>query len=89
MAKRSTAVYLYCVVRAARRPPLARVPTGLPGGTRPAAEKLTALLWLITSDVPLDAYGPPQLESRLRDLDWVSQVALAHESVVEHFSRAT
>jgi hypothetical protein len=88
MAKGSTAVYLYCVVRAARRPPLARVPAGLPGGTRPDARKLTASLWLITADVPLDTYGPSQLESRLRDLDWVAQVALAHESVVEHFARA-
>ena len=88
MAKGSTAVYLYCVVRAARRPALARVPAGLPGGTRPAAHKLSASLWLITADVPLDTYGPAHLESRLRDLDWVSQVALAHEAVVEHFSRA-
>ena len=57
---------------------------GVPGGTRPAAHKLSASLWLITADVPLETYGPPQLESRLRDLDWVSQVALAHEAVVEY-----
>ncbi len=88
MAKGTTAVYLYCVVRAARRPSLARVPAGLPDGTRPAAQKLSASLWLITADVPLYSYGPPRLESRLRDLDWVSRVALAHEAVVEHFSRA-
>ena len=89
MAKGSTAVYLYCVVRAARRPVLARVPAGLPGGTRPAAHRLAASLWLITADVPLDTYGPAHLESRLRDLDWVSQIALAHEALVEHFSRST
>jgi len=88
MAKGSTAVYLYCVVRAAPRPPLARVPAGLPGGTRPAPHKLSASLWLITANVPLDTYGPAHLESQLRDLDWVSKVALAHEAVVEHFSRA-
>jgi gas vesicle protein GvpL/GvpF len=88
MATATTAVYLYCVVRAARRPSLARVPAGLPGGTRPAARKLSGSLWLIAADVPLEAYGPPHLESRLRDLDWVSRVALAHEAVVEHFSRA-
>lgn len=88
MAKGSTAVYLYCVVRAARRPALARVPPGLPGGSRPDAHRLSGSLWLITADVPLDVYGPADLEPRLRDLDWVSNAALAHEAVVEHFSRA-
>lgn len=88
MAKGSTAVYLYCVVRAVRRPALSRVPAGLPGGSRPDAHKVSGPLWLITAEVPLDIYGPPHLESRLRDLDWVSEAALAHEAVVEHFSRA-
>ena len=87
MAKRNTAVYLYCVVGAARRPALARVPAGLPGGTRPDAHRLSDSLWLITADVPLDVYGPSHLEPRLRDLDWVSEAAIAHEAVVEHFSR--
>jgi hypothetical protein len=88
VSMRSTAVYLYCVVRAARRPSLARVPAGLPGGSRPAAHKVSPSLWLITAEVPLDIYGPPHLESRLRDLDWVAEAALAHEAVVEYFSRA-
>ena len=87
MAVGSTAVYLYCVVRAARRPSLSRVPAGLPGGSRPAAHELSASLWVITSEVPLEVYGPRALEERLRDLDWVSDAALAHEAVVEHFSR--
>ena len=84
----STAVYLYCVVRAARRPSLSRVPAGLSGASRPDAHKLSSSLWLITADVPLDIYGPEHLSSRLRDLDWVSEAAFAHEAVVEHFSRA-
>jgi len=88
MAKGSTAIYLYCVVRAARRPALAHVPPGLPGGTGPDAHRLSGSLWLITADVPLDVYGPAHLEPRLRDLNWVSHAALAHEAVVEHFSRA-
>ena len=41
MAQGSTAVYLYCVVRAARRPSLARVPAGLPGAGRPQAHRLS------------------------------------------------
>ena len=85
----STAVYLYCVVRAPRPPAVARVPRGLPGATRPAPHALGKLLWLITADVPLDVYGADVLEPRLRDLEWVSQAAIAHEAVVEHFARAT
>lgn len=87
MAVGSAAVYLYCVVRSARRPSLPRAPAGLPGGSRPAAHKLSSALWLITAEVPLDVYGPKPLEAQLRDLDWVSEAALAHEAVVEHFSR--
>ena len=88
MAKRTTAVYLYCVVRAARRPSLARVPAGLPGATRPETRQLASSLWLITAEVPLDVYGPTVLEPRLRDLDWVADAAIAHEAVVEYFSRS-
>lgn len=82
-----TAVYLYCIVRAARRPAVAKVPPGLPRGTRPAAHRLSRSLWLITAEVPLEVYGPDVLEPRLRDLQWVSEAAIAHEAVVEHFSR--
>ena len=32
-------------------------------------------------------YGPEHLERGLSDMDWVGSVALAHESVVEHFAR--
>jgi hypothetical protein len=88
MSKGATAVYLYCLVRAAKRPAMARVPEGLPGATRPAAHPLAPSLWLITSEVPIDEYGPEQLEPKLRDLDWVSETAVAHEAVVEHFSRS-
>jgi gas vesicle protein GvpL/GvpF len=88
MAKGTSAVYLYCIVRASRRPAEGRIPPGLPGGTRPQARRLAASLWLVTSDVPLDLYGPEHLEPRLRDLDWVSAAAVAHEAVVEHFSRS-
>lgn len=88
MATRSTAVYLYCVIRAARAPSLARVPAGLPGASRPGVHRLAGSLWLITAEVPLEVYGTDHLEARLRDLAWVSEVAVAHEAVVEHFARA-
>jgi hypothetical protein len=45
-------------------------------------------LWIVAAEAPLDVYGPSCLEPRLRDLDWVSQVAVAHERVVEHLARS-
>ena len=87
MPKRATAAYLYCVVKSARRPSAARAPQGLPGSSPPEAHQAAPSLWVITADVPLDVYGPAALERHLRDLDWVSRAAVAHEAVVEHFSR--
>jgi hypothetical protein len=84
---RTAAVYLYCVVKSARKPSTASVPPGLEGGTTPEAVALTRGLWLVTADVPLDVYGPGQLEPKLQDLDWVADVAVAHEGVNEHFAR--
>src|SRR6187397_2112381 len=87
MPKRAFATYLYCVVSSARKPSTARAPGGLPGASRPEAHQAAPSLWLIAAELPLDVYGPSALEPRLRDLDWVSRVAVAHEAVVEHFSR--
>jgi hypothetical protein len=82
------AVYLYGVVRSARRPSMTRVPGGVPGGSCPEVHAVAPSLWIVSARVPLDVYGPSHLEPRLRDLDWVSQAALAHEGVVEHCSKA-
>lgn len=83
----STAAYVYCIVKSERRPSLARAPRGLPGATAPEALPVSAGLWLIVADVPLAQYGAEPLAASLRDLDWVSRVAVAHESVVERVSR--
>src|SRR4051794_40158966 len=83
----TSAVYLYCLVRAARQPSTTRVPAGLDGAARPEPFKAGGTLWLIAADVPLDIYGPSRLEPRLRDLEWVSEAAIRHERVVEHFAR--
>lgn len=82
-----TAIYLYCIIRAAKRPSLARVPAGLPGATAPELLHLAGPLWLVVGDVPLQTYGDGHLDEHLADLEWVGRVALAHEEVVEHFSR--
>jgi hypothetical protein len=89
MTRATTAAYVYCVVRAASRPSVARVPAGVPDAARPEAHAVAPSLWLVTAPVPLDAYGSARLESRLRDLDWVASIAVAHEAVVEFFAKAT
>lgn len=82
-----TATYLYCVTRSASKPSITRVPSGVPGATRPVPVSLQRSLWLITAEVPLHTYGPEALEPALQDLHWVADIAVAHEAVVEHFAR--
>lgn len=84
----SSAIYVYCAVKASRAPSTANAPAGVPQGSPPQALDMSGSLWLIASDVPLAVYGPEALEPTLRDLDWVARVAVAHESVVEHFASA-
>jgi hypothetical protein len=81
--------YLYCIVHAARVPSASRAPVGLPGATPPAVAALARSFWLVTASVPLDTYAPQPLEASLRDVQWVTDIALAHERVVEHFARQT
>lgn len=81
-----TATYLYCVVKAPRKPSVARAPEGLPGAGRLVAHEVAPTLWLIVADVPMDVYGGKHLERSLGDLEWVGHIALAHEAVVEHFA---
>lgn len=66
-----------------------RAVRGLAGATRPSVAPLARSFWLVTASVPLDVYGPEALESSLRNVKWVTDIALAHESVVEHFARQT
>jgi gas vesicle protein GvpL/GvpF len=82
-----SATYLYCIVHASETPSAAGVPKGLPGATRPALSPLARSFQVVTATVPLDAYGSEALESSLRNVQWVTDIALAHESVVEHFTR--
>jgi hypothetical protein len=82
-----TATYLYCVVKSGRRPVTARAPRGIAGATAPAAAELGGSLWLIVADAPLEVYGPEPLQRALGDMQWVSDAAIAHDAVVEHFSR--
>src|SRR5262249_54834668 len=42
-------------------------------------------LYLVAADVPLPRYGEAAIQRGLRDLEWVSRAAVAHEAVVESF----
>lgn len=82
----SEATYLYCLVRAPEKPSLAGAPAGLPGLSPPRALDAGDGLWLIAAGAPLAQYGGEEIQRRLSDLSWVSDRALAHEAVIEHFA---
>jgi Gas vesicle synthesis protein GvpL/GvpF len=82
----SEATYLYCLVRDPDEPALAGAPSGLPGCAPPRTLAVAAGLWLVTAQAPLPEYGSEEIDARLSDLSWVSDRALAHEAVVEHFT---
>lgn len=84
----SRATYLYCLVRAAAPPPLAEAPPGVPGAGPVRLLPVNEGLWLAVADVPLPDYGSEEIRRGLQDLSWVSERALPHEAVVEHFSHA-
>jgi Gas vesicle synthesis protein GvpL/GvpF len=84
----SSATYLYCVFRAPGPVSASGAPSGLPGCGPLRVLNVGDGLWLIASDAPLPEYGAEEIERRLQDLSWVSDRALAHEAVVEHFARA-
>lgn len=84
---RATATYVYCLLRSAA-PSLEGAPDGLPGTAAPRLLPLDGSLWLVVADAPLPEYGGEEIESRLSDLSWVSDRALAHERIVEHCAAA-
>ncbi len=81
--------YLYCVVRSRGVPDVGGAPRGLAGAAPVRAIDVGHAVWLVVADVPLSRYGTAAIAERLRDLDWVSACAMAHESVVEHFASAS
>ena len=81
-----TATYLYCIVHSDDAPVIAKAPRGLPGATRPTLASVANSFWVVTAIVPLKSYGSGPLEASLRDVQWVTDLAVAHESVVEFFA---
>lgn len=83
----ASATYLYCVVKSAKAPSVAKAPRGLPDASPPRALDAGDGYWLMVADVPLDRYAAEAVEANLRDLDWVGACAGAHEAVVEHAAK--
>jgi hypothetical protein len=81
------ATYVYCVARASTKPRVSRMPAGLPGATPPRLVDAGDSLWIVCASVPLTSYGPGVLDASLRDLTWVGEIAVSHESVVEHVAQ--
>lgn len=89
MTEPTHSTYLYCLVAGPAAPDLAAAPPqGLPGAGRPRPLALGDDLWAIAADVPLPDYSPAAVEARLSDLGWLSERALGHEAMVEHFTGA-
>lgn len=83
----SSATYLYCVVSCPGTLSTGGAPPGLPGLSAPRALSVGDGLWLVAADAPLPEYGADSIQEQLQDLDWISERAMAHEAVVEHFGR--
>ena len=84
---RDAATYLYCLVQADRRPPLAGAPRGLPGTGPLRLLEAGEELWLVVGDAPAAGYSREAIERGLRDLEWVAVRGAAHARVVEHCAR--
>ena len=85
----TTATYVYCLARSPQAPsldPVSGIPDGMPGTSGLRLIPVETGFWLVAADAPLSAYGSEEIERRLSDLDWVSERALAHEAMVEHFA---
>lgn len=100
---KTAGTYVYCLVAAARRPRLTRMPPGLTGlgpvrllavAAPDAAPSRTGRgrhelpLWGVVADAPAATYSERAINRGLSNLDWVSNAAVAHEAVVERFITA-
>jgi hypothetical protein len=75
---------VYCVVESASAPDLRGAPRGLPGCGPPRAIDAGGGMWILAADAPLPAYGEAAVDRGLKDLEWVSMRAMAHQRIVEH-----
>ncbi len=79
--------YLYAVVAVRGEPSTPEAPSGLPGTGPLRWLGLGEGLWVAASDAPRETYSAAAIQMGLRNLEWVSACAVAHERVVEHAGR--
>ncbi|MEA2562045.1 MAG: hypothetical protein QOH06_3549 [Acidobacteriota bacterium] len=84
---RTSATYLYCLVRAPGTLPTEAAPAGLPGLSAPRALAVGDSLWLVAADAPLPEYEAASIQENFQNLDWVSERAMAHAAMVDHFGQ--
>lgn len=82
MSTSDVATWVYCLIDG-DPPALERAPAGVPDAEPPRLLPLEGGRWLVVATAPLARYGEAAIERGLSDLDWVSEVALAHEAVNE------
>jgi hypothetical protein len=80
-------VYLYGLVRSQRAPSLKGAPEGLPGTGPLRAIDGGGGVWLIVAAASAERYDSAAIERGLKDIDWVSQCAVAHERVIRYCAR--
>jgi hypothetical protein len=81
-----SASYVYALVAGAK-PRLKKAPA-LPGGGKPRLVDAGQGLHALIASVPLELYDAEAIERGLRDLEWVSRCAIAHERAIESVSGA-
>src|SRR3954463_2543101 len=79
-----SATYVYCVVKSAKPPSLARGPKGLAGIAAPRMLDAGGGYQVVAATAPLARYSADKIDARLKDIDWVAERAAEHEGVVEH-----
>jgi Gas vesicle synthesis protein GvpL/GvpF len=80
-AATGTGLWVYCVA-GGELPDVPSDVAGVAAGHQPYVIR-AAGLGAIVSEVPLDEYGEEGLRRNLNDVDWLEDVARAHESVLE------
>src|SRR5262245_45705440 len=79
-----TGVYVYCVIRGPLAAPAVSVRQArLPEAGKPRAVALGHKTWMVMAEVPLTIYGAAALEARLKEVDWIAAIGVAHQAMVD------
>ena len=74
-------IYLYCLARLSRLPPLPLSGPGVDGQNSLAVATFEDLA-AVWSPVPVEDFSGPEAEERLRDLTWIGPRVIRHQEVV-------